>query len=437
LDQVSLPIFIKKLESLGLVENTIAILEGISSNAREIIEKNLTKLNDPELTLEEFNIIKTNIDTFMKTIASDLNSKSEIVSNKDYIEIEKEIFSINKDYVSKVEEAKPELLKIHNYAFELLLKQLKSGNSDKEVFLEAEKMMKEEIVKITSNIFPDSKNLSFESLLAIMKEIPAVLSIIEASNLESEEADPDAYSYDTSLETLITQEEINRKANPLYKGFFNNDEIFKFVINTFDKDTTLLTISEVLKNAITTFNFNKESIDRVNDFIELSTKGLNLKANTIYDFIRKFELSLDSNPESVISKIFDILEREEVNLKSSSNVANFMADNIREQDINQAINYLRMMQSVVNAMSTTQTSYGDPYGMIQSRINYAKKYDTSNDVTKLKTITSDVASLIDQDLELIVTKLTFMKELAGYNSGRMLNEQELIRTKVDDILLSN
>jgi hypothetical protein len=146
---------------------------------------------------------------------------------------------------------------------------------------------------------------------------------------------------------------------------------------------------------------------------------------------------LDSNPASKVNKIFEILEREETILKSSSNITNYLSDNIREQDLNQALSHLAMMKAVVKAMATTEVSFGDPYGYIQSRQNYAKKYNQEDDVLNLQTITSDVASLIANDIDVLHTKISFLKELAGFNAGKMMNEQEIIRSRVDEILLAN
>ena len=160
-----------------------------------------------------------------------------------------------------------------------------------------------------------------------------------------------------------------------------------------------------------------------------------MKSNSLYDFIRNFTLTLNSNPNNGVSKVFDILQKEENLLRSASKVSDYSSSNVRESDVNQALDVLGMIKSVVYAMSTTETDYSDPIGFIAARQDYASKYDTKSDVLGLKTISSDVAALMAQDIELLESKLKFLKELGMFNSSKPSRDQEIIRVNVQEILL--
>lgn len=194
-------------------------------------------------------------------------------------------------------------------------------------------------------------------------------------------------------------------------------------------------LDNLSKNISNLINKHKSEIKQLKDFNDIASKGVTLKSNPLYDFLRNFVITLNSGKENNVSKIIDILQREESILSSSSNVNSFTSDDIRDSDINQAIEALEMIKSVVYAMTTTQVGYDDPFGFIAARQNFAKKYNLDDDVKNLKTITSDIATLMNQDLDMIISKLRFLNELAGFNAGKFLIEQELIRGKISKILV--
>lgn len=437
LDKKSLNEFIDSITETGLFSEAMAKLSASSTNAEQIVLENLTKLNSEELTEEEFKNIQEVLEPFINTVINTANEGYALVNNEDYADLQEEWDNINTSLTRNIENAKPEILKLHNYALDLLLEQLSSGNADKEVFLEAEKLVNEEITKLGSIVFPDAKNLSYTTLTNLIQNLQQIIDDINSEDKFSGGWDPSYYWHSNTLEEVIGREEGKYLQNPNHKGLFASKEILNFIKNNFDKDTSLGTLQFIFKKSLESFNLNKPMVDRINKFLEMQSKGIILKSNSLYDFIRKFELTLDSNPNSKVNKIFDILEREETNLQSASNITNYLSDNIREQDINQAINHLGIVKAVIKAMSTTTVNFGDPYGFIQSRKNYAEKYNQEDDVLNLKTITSDVATLMAQDVDVLITKLRFLKDLAAFNAGKMINEQELIRTKVENILLDN
>lgn len=437
LDRVKLIEFVDKVTELGFLSLAMDKMSSISNNSAEVIGKALTQLSTENLTPENFKEAQDILEPFLNTIENLMNEGYEITNNKDMATIEKEVNKITSEMETHINEVKPDILKIHNYALDLLIKALSSGNADKEVFYEAEKLTNEEIIKVISAVFPKVKNLSYTNFTSFISELPKLIEKIEGI-AELEEAQQSVkYSTDDTLESIIKKEEEGYATDINYKGFFPSKEFMEFVKNNFDGSLSLDMLSGEFSQSLEMLASQKKNIERIDKFFNLVSKGLNLKSNTLYDFIRKFELTLDSNPNSKINKILELIEREETNLKSSSNITNFASDNIREQDLNQAINHLEMMKAVVKAMSTTEVNFGDPYGFIQSRINYAKKYNQEDDVLKLKTITSDVANLMVQDLDALITKMRFLKDLALFNAGKVMNEQEDIRVKVDEILLAN
>lgn len=132
----------------------------------------------------------------------------------------------------------------------------------------------------------------------------------------------------------------------------------------------------------------------------------------------------------------DILENETRSLKQTPVINNFIADNIREKDIDQALNTLKIIKTVINAMSTTQVSYGDPYGFIYTRQEFAKRNKVDSEINDLKTISSDLANLTSSDVDRLINKLEFYKQLSENNSGRMVVEQSIISKAMNEIFVS-
>jgi hypothetical protein len=437
LDVLELNALLDKLTELGFWSIAMVDMQVVSENSTPIIMEAITKLGSPDVTPADLVDIQITLEPVMNTAINLINAGFSLLNDENLKKVEKKIKVINETLEAEIHKVKPEILKLHNYALDLLLKAISSGNVDKEVFLEAEKLANEEIVKIITTVFPESKNLSYSQFNKLIEEIPAVIPMLEELVDLEENDQPGLYKSFDELSTIIVAEEAAYTAEPGRQGFFPSRDFLNFLKNSLNGKTPLYTLAGVLADALDAFNTQSQNVERVNTFIKIADKGIGLKSNSIYNFIRKFELSLDSNPASKVNKIFEILEREETILKSSSNITNYLSDNIREQDLNQALSHLAMMKAVVKAMATTEVSFGDPYGYIQSRQNYAKKYNQEDDVLNLQTITSDVASLIANDIDVLHTKISFLKELAGFNAGKMMNEQEIIRSRVDEILLAN
>lgn len=192
-----------------------------------------------------------------------------------------------------------------------------------------------------------------------------------------------------------------------------------------DEDT-----NKQLEKAIKNLVDNKNSIrdlKQLNKLYELQAKGLDLVENELYNFLEEFQLSLEDNSKSRTSTILQLLKQEEQSLISSSSISNYLAEGIKNRDLQQAINTLKLLKSVVNSMSTTELSYGDPIGFIASRQNFVKRNKITSDTISLKTISSDTATLMNKDLDRYINKLEFILNISKSNSSKMFNEQEAVR----------
>lgn len=417
LTKTQLKSLIQKLDDIGIINDVIKDLPG-SENARQVIDNAIATLSETT-TDEEFNNISDTLDNVLNLSELELNKRNSLKDNEVFKQAVNYSKGLENELKRKSNEIKPNLLKIHNYAFDLLMNQLESGVQDKELFLEAEKMFNGEMESLKGLIFNGLTKLSNEDFLELLNNIEnytSVISGIEQEYLGLEE------------EATIPIKEI------LDSGFFDSvPELKRIIESNFDPNTDARLVQNTVISSLDSIDLYKSNIDRVQRFIGLKD-GLTLQANPLYDFIRRFSITLDSNPR-ITDKVLEIIDREEKNLKSSSNVNNFSANNIREQDVNQTINLLKMLKTAIYAMSTTTVSYEDPVGFIAARQNFAKRNKIKDDVINLKTINSDQATLMISDIDRLLNKLTFLKELSLYNSGKMVVEQETIRSSMTDILL--
>ena len=145
---------------------------------------------------------------------------------------------------------------------------------------------------------------------------------------------------------------------------------------------------------------------------------------------------MNSNPENKVNKIFDILEKEESLFRATSGASNFSADNIRESDLTQAINTLQMIAAVVSSMSTTSYYDDNLSGFIAMRQQYAKKAGIDDNVLNLSLLNSDQAGVMINDLNKLIVKLQFMKDLSISNSLKKSVEHEIIRNNMNLINFS-
>ena len=409
--------FLNKLKDLGILLEIRSSLSG-SENAGDVIEETISKLSGGD----DYDIDETNaiLDTIFDKAESLLDGRFNL-NNDDSLKKAVNFIEENANSLkNSIDKIKPDILKLHNYALDLYIEDLKAGNADREVYIEAKKLFDDEVENFKAIAFPGMSNLSNEDLLHILADsdnyAAEVTGMIDIMNMLGDR--------EMTLQEVIDND---------FK--FEDPNLEKIMLNNFDMNTKAMDLVTMFSDLDETITKYQSNLKRINDFIALESSGLTLKSNTLYDFIRKFELSLNSNPKSNVNKIFDILKREDTAIKAASSITNYTSDNIREQDIKQAMNTLEMIKSVVNAMSTTEVNYGDPYGFITSRQAFVKRNNIESDVSNLFTITSDVATLMEKDIDRLITKLGFVKELAQYNSVKIANEEEAIRFKMTSILL--
>lgn len=351
------------------------------------------------------NILNSDSDQKFTDLEQFINRISEIFPN--YKESVKEYKDISKSYYDSIK--LPELFNAFNYTIEAILKQIKEDNNlDEELVLKIEEIYSKFLDEIKTEYLKSItiSNNDFINLIENITEIRTKFAVVSAS---------------------------------FQMGMEEYGEIPKYLIDIIKNSSNKLSTVEALDDSLIMVNNNlssiKESINKLSDLKEVIDNKEKFITNTIYDFLNKFMLSLEDETKKREKTIFDILKEENLSLFNASDITNYIREGFQEKDILQAINVLKMLKSVVFGTSTTELTLEDPYGLIALRKNFAKKHSLDSDVKNLKTITSDVASLIITDLDRIQTKLEFLVELSKNNSGKLFIEQELIRTKTNKELL--
>lgn len=334
---------------------------------------------------------------------------------------------IKEDFESFVEKSKPAIFRMRNYALDLILDQLKSSdtnspNLDGEIIMQAEKMVSEITNGYMEEFFPDFKFQSVEDLMFIVNNAVKISDKINTSktiNVEVKDEDTE----EISIETNYTKEAI--------LGTNLDDIVNKYITDNIGLNISFIEGIRKLANVIDTLN----GVDQVNMFLEMKQKGITGIDNSLYKFLENFGLSLYPKTNKNAPSVFDILEREDKSLMSASDINNYLTEGIKLKDIQDGINLIKLVKSATKAMSTTQVSFEEPYGFIASRQAFVKKNNIESEAGKLKVISSDIATLMVKDLDRLQTKLQFYLDLARGNYAKVMNEQELIRTKMTDIFM--
>lgn len=397
------------LSESGILAEVIRSNPGIE-NFKEELENyvtNIAESSDYNLSFEE---------NLVSLVDSHLNYVSSLLVQSDLQEKSAEIDTIYDEFLNEVENQKPEIFKMNNYAFDLLIQTLQSGNVDKELYNLAENMFTEALTSLTKTVFPGANYISLNDMIEI---------------IESENFDSMRNVFQSEL--AANEFEMTNTVSELIEEDFQSDLLKRIILNNFDPNTQLGMVLEHLPSLQEQLRKRSKEISKLKPFIELNKSGL--KTNPIYDLLRNFSLVLNSNPNSKVNKIFDILEREVLSFNSTPTVDSFISDNIREGDINQAVNLLDMMSLVVDSMSTTEYYGGDLTGFIAMRQQFAKLNGLQDDVLNLTTVSSDQAQVMNRDLQLIKNRLLFLKDLASYNSKKIAQEDELVRNQMNKVFL--
>ena len=324
----------------------------------------------------------------------------------------------------------PDIYGLHNLLLTALINELQNGNLDGELLIEAEKLLN----KYYENLFVKVKDfsISFEDINALV-----LLSDEQLNNIFLE------------LGKLISDPSENFGE---YENSIQDKKIHSIVIGlkeTFAKVSSLDEDSEEYKQWVDDaikleqiqrlVNYIKENrilFEPIKKLIDLQTNKTKFKINALYDFLRtKFDIYLDRNSKMSVMKIMNLLEQEDQKFKIGPSVDAYFYSGSTHKDIEQAVNTLNLLKTVIKGLSTTEVGYGDPYGVIASRQAFAKKHGIDAEVLKLKTLPSDIVTLMHQDIDRIITKLEFYLEVAKYNSNMLPKEQKLIQEKFDKLLL--
>jgi len=195
-----------------------------------------------------------------------------------------------------------------------------------------------------------------------------------------------------------------------------------------DPDSELMDLVTTVTDLSNAISNHTKTIDKLKELREVIADEDKFLSNSMYDFLEKNELNLYENLGTAKNTVMSVLKAEELSLMSASEITNYIFEGIRDSHMQQAINAIQMAKSAVHAMSTTTVGMNDPIGFILARQNFAKKHKLTSDVSKLKTIDSAEAEMMLNDIKMKENKLKFLKELAKANSGKIFNEQEIIRS---------
>lgn len=326
-------------------------------------------------------------------------------------------------------------LETTDHLFHALMKEFKDGNRDGELLELLKQTYKNSLYTLSS--VDTSKTFKSEELLELLKITSKDLTIVEELSEKVhnfiEVRDDEFSGEDSELLWQNIQTTINSiSSDPLKNKIQLNikkDSEFYYSLETFEN------IRKVVDNVLKFKISNKADVEVLMKSDEMFLKTNEFISNSIYDFIKEFSVSLnnDSNPQTI--KLFDILKNEEYSLYKSSDASTYLSDGVNIGIIQQALNELSMLKSVVNGVSTTTIDINNPHGFIALRQQFAKTNDTKSDVLKLKTINSDTATLINNDIERLENKLGFLKVLLLGNSGKIFEEQEQIRVKTNDLII--
>ena len=178
--------------------------------------------------------------------------------------------------------------------------------------------------------------------------------------------------------------------------------------------------------------FNSISIsENLKNYEQLLTK--NVKNNPLYDFLRKLELTIDKD---VSKSIFDILQEESKLLKGLSSIDNYIRQGYNYDSIVKGLNTLKMAKGIIYGMETSEINFNNPFGFNQSIKHYLEKYQGGKNADKYQELNTEESYLLNKELDLLISKLEFLKNLSDSNSISKADEQKKSRENFNSILLN-
>jgi hypothetical protein len=356
-------------------------------------------------------------------------------------------------------------MKLQNIAFKTIIKALDSGILDRELFNEAREIVENDILVTKNKMFENSDNINTNDLITIIENRDTLADQIDSLSTDAffkDEALGDfeeiyegitfmklgdlIQTYDAlnsgnfsdlpeffKEEGRVMDEEDFNNYSEQFSEFKDNWEILRKILigygdlDSYANSATLASVA-ILKNN----NIWKDAYDKYISLNKYNKNNDSFISNPLYDFLRKYFISLNSGKKPLT--ILDILQREETSYNAASGASNYISDDIREQDIRQAIQMLELLK--VNIMAASQTDLnGDLLGFITIRKNYAERNNIKDDVLNLRTVSSDEGQMMLDDIDRLIVRLDFMSGLATFNRKRTAVEQEEIGRRMNNILL--
>ena len=409
---------LEQLTDMGIFEQVVRSMDNVLEY-RDLVENYADALENRQSTVK----IDTDFEQgLFDRIADNIDSVTGILGNGDIKNKVDKINKLEKAYKTQLAKEMPDMFKMHNYAFDFLVSALKSGHYDNEMYLEAKRMFEEEIKSLSRVTFPEADYISIDTVNDILNT-DVELDVLLTDLMENSEFDLE----DTFGEFMENFEE------ELKEGYVDKSKenlLLKTILtNNFNKNAPLQDIVTSLALYKDNMKLHHRTVKSLTEFSKLG--DANMVGNPIYDMLREFNLQMDSNPKSKVNTIFDIAQREESLYKASSGADKFISERTNARDLQQAINTIDMFNTVVNSMSTTQR-YGDDFnGFLAMRQDFAKKYDIKDPILSLKTINSDQAAVMSRDLQVLKTRLEFIKALAEENYRNIANEFSEVGKQAD------
>lgn len=434
--------FDEKLENLGLPKNindfTDEHYETLISNLKQTgLWSNAKSYFTGEDAVETFKEVDNQIynanklEEILKYLQDTVNANYNVLNDDSLKDADAKIKEEQEAYENFKLENKPEFLQTKNVAFNYLLEAIQQeGQNDGELYRSLKKMFLNEVNPYFDSLLTDFKGVSEQLRMKAIYNQTALdddINFIKTGIFFHDSSKPNDW-VDEYFEGDILDLSTATMKDLFDTGIIEDDSILKeLILNQYKEDDLLIEIYDT----ITKFHLNqsklKSSGKLINDFLAYEAKKQPLKSNPIYDFIRNFSLTLNTNPKNPVNKIFDILQFEETMFMASNGASNYTSDNIREKDLKQAINTIDMILGVINSMSTTEYYDDSINGFLAMRQRFAKESGIQDDVLNLKTLSSDQANLMSKDLLRIRNRLNFIMNLATENSIKTTAEDEIIR----------
>ena len=153
----------------------------------------------------------------------------------------------------------------------------------------------------------------------------------------------------------------------------------------------------------------------------------NRKINSLYDKLREFETELYGWAGPV--SIFTIMKENVDKFNEIMNASEFKRTDVQLAQIDKALHVLGAVKAVVAAMSSTELGADNLYGM---NVSLNKALEKEGETPKYETISSEASVVTIKDLNLIESKLRYLKKLAENNSATIVENQARIQKSLID-----